>query len=126
MSKHVRSSYPAQEYKASHPSIIHSDVCRPYKVKTVTGAKWFVTFIDDHLRLTWVFLKKEKSAVKSFHDMVQTQFNTKIQIPHTDNAKDDFNSILGEYLTKKRIVHKSSCIDPLNKMGLSKERTDIC
>lgn len=40
MSKHVRSSYHAQEYKASHPfSVIHSYVWGPYKVKAVTKAR---------------------------------------------------------------------------------------
>lgn len=55
--------------------------------------------------------------------MVQTQFHTQIQILHKDNAKDYFNSILGEYLTKEGIVHKSSC--PNTKMGLPKGKTDI-
>lgn len=27
--------------------IVHSDVCGPFKVKSVSGAKYFVTFIDD-------------------------------------------------------------------------------
>ena len=85
MSKHTRNTYPVQPYKPSHPfSLIHSDVWGPSRVNTITGSRWFVTFIDDHTRVTWVFLMKEKSEVgkifENFHNMVQTQFQTSIQV----------------------------------------------
>lgn len=74
-----------------------------------------MTFIDDHTRLTWVFLMKEKSEVgpifQKFNTMVQTQFQTKIQILKTDNAKEYFESILSDYLISQWIVHLSSCVN---------------
>ena len=75
-SKHVRSNYPIQGYKSSHPfTMIHSDIWGPSKVKTISGTRWFLTFIDDHTRLTWVYLMKEKSETstrfKDFHTMIQ-------------------------------------------------------
>ncbi|KAK3012704.1 hypothetical protein RJ639_009860 [Escallonia herrerae] len=48
-----------------------------------SGARWFVSFVDDHIRVTWVFLMKDKSEAgsifKSFHSMIQNQFQAKIQ-----------------------------------------------
>ena len=41
--------------------IVHSDVCGPMNVTTHRGARYFVTFIDDHSRFTWLFLMKNKS-----------------------------------------------------------------
>lgn len=32
-----------------------------YGSKTWNGARWFVSFIDDHTRITWIFLMKHKS-----------------------------------------------------------------
>ena len=121
--KHTRSTYSRIPYKSSKPfSLIHSDVWGPSRVNNITGHRWFVSFIDDHTRLTWVFLMKSKSEVseifKNFHSMIQTQFLTKIQILKTDNAKDFFNSILDPYLTQQGILHLSSCVDtPPTKWG---------
>ena len=83
LSKHTRSHYPPQTYQPSKPfSLIHSDVWGPSQVHNITGSRWFVTFIDDHTRMTWVFLMKEKSEVgrifENFHNMVQTQFQSMI------------------------------------------------
>ena len=64
LSKHTRNSFPAHKYKPTQPfSMVHSDVWGPSRVKNITGSRWFVTFIDDHTRITWLFLIKEKSKV---------------------------------------------------------------
>ncbi|RVW97656.1 Retrovirus-related Pol polyprotein from transposon TNT 1-94 [Vitis vinifera] len=79
------------------------------------GSRWFVTFVDDHTRVTWVFLMKKKSEVReifeNFNNMVQTQFQAKIQVLRTDNAREYYHNILGSYLLENGIVHQSSCID---------------
>lgn len=67
LAKHTRSSYLSLSYTTIYPfSMIHSDVWGPLKVKNITGAWWFISLIDDHTRLTWVFLMKEKSEVGQF------------------------------------------------------------
>ncbi|KAI3788025.1 hypothetical protein L2E82_00620 [Cichorium intybus] len=91
LAKHTRSSYSPVPYKPSSPfHLIHSDVWGPSRVKNISGARWFVTFIDDHTQVTWVFLMKEKSEVgrifQFFHKMVLTQFSTQIQILKSDNG----------------------------------------
>ena len=48
------------------------------------------------------------SNFKNFNNMVQTQFATKIPVLRTDNAKDYFNSTLGEYLSNHSIIHQNS------------------
>jgi len=89
--KHHRSSFPIQSYKPSKPfSMIHSDVWGPNRTSTLSNKKWFITFTDDHTRLCWVYLLKEKSEVgqiiQNFCKLVQTQFNTQIQVFRTDNG----------------------------------------
>lgn len=82
-----------------------------------------MSFIDDHTRTIWIFLMKEKSETetifKKFSTMIETQFKQKIQILRTDNARDYFNSILGNYLFGKRIVHQSSCIKTAQQNGIA-------
>ena len=49
--------------KKSHVSdLIYIDVCT-IDVRTLIGALYFVTFIYDHSRFTWLFLMKAKSEV---------------------------------------------------------------
>lgn len=56
----------------------------------LTGKKWFLMFIDDHTRVSWVYLLQPKSEVasvfKNFHKMVETQFYTNIRALRTDNG----------------------------------------
>lgn len=103
LSRHVRNSFPAHDYKASHPfHMIHNDIWGPSRITNISGKRWFVSFIDDHTRTTWIFLMKEKSEVgpiiKNFHSMIQNQFQANVQKIISDNAKDYFNTILGEYV----------------------------
>ncbi|XP_073221472.1 uncharacterized protein [Cicer arietinum] len=99
VAKHTKSHYSIQPYKSSRPfTLIHSDMWGPSRVSNVTGSRWFVTFIDDHTRVTWVFLMKEKSEVgiifENIHKIVETQFQSNIQILRTDNRREYFHYTL--------------------------------
>src|SRR5262249_46348763 len=49
--------------------LIHSDVCGPMKNESIGGAKYFVTFVDDKTRMTFVHMLKSKSKVfQKFQD----------------------------------------------------------
>ena len=55
--------------------LVHSDVCGPLKVKSFSGALYFVTFIDDCSRKLRVYALKTKDQVlekfKEFHVLVE-------------------------------------------------------
>ena len=74
-----------------------------------------MSFIDDHTRISWIILLKEKSKVgqifKKIYNMIQTQFHTKMQVLKTNNTREYFNSIMGDFLLSEGIVHQSSCIE---------------
>ncbi|BAU00227.1 hypothetical protein VIGAN_10180200, partial [Vigna angularis var. angularis] len=59
LGKHVRSVFPkrSQSMCTSSFSIIHSDVWGPSRVSSF-GFRYFVTFIDEYSRCTWVYLMK--------------------------------------------------------------------
>lgn len=94
--------------------MIHSDIWGPIRIKNIIEARWFITFIDDHTRLCWVFLLKEKSDAKEifqvFHKMVKIQFQAQIQILHTTNGLEYFHSIMGKYFTENGIVHQTTYV----------------
>ena len=68
-----------------------------------------MTFIDDHMRLSWVYLMKEKSEVetifKNFYTMVQTQFQKSIEILRSDNGQEYFKNMLSQFFLEKGIIH---------------------
>uniref|UniRef100_A0A453T648 Integrase catalytic domain-containing protein n=1 Tax=Aegilops tauschii subsp. strangulata TaxID=200361 RepID=A0A453T648_AEGTS len=50
--------------------MIHSDVWGPCEVRSISGHRWFVTFIDCFSHYTWLYLLKHKSDVCSvFKDL---------------------------------------------------------
>ncbi|KAG8473962.1 hypothetical protein CXB51_033910 [Gossypium anomalum] len=127
LSKHTRLPYPLKPYVQSQPfSLIHSDLWGASQVKNITKARWFITFIDDHTRVCWIYLLKEKSEVsrvlQNFHSMVRTQFNSNIHTLRTDNGREYFNSILSPYLSEQGIIHQSSCPDTPQQNGVSERK----
>jgi hypothetical protein len=75
LAKSHRVSYPISLNKSVVPfALIHSDVWAPSPVTTPSGIRWFVIFVDDYTRMTWLYLLKHKDEVfgafQSFHDMI--------------------------------------------------------
>ena len=102
-SKHHRSTFLPSNNKCAQPfDLVHSDVWGPSSVSNVSGAKWFVTFIDDCTRITWVFLMKDKSEVfqlfVNFFHMVRTQFGKPIKRIRSDNGKEYVNHNFSKFL----------------------------
>ena len=125
--KHHLASYPQTSYRASTPfSTIHSDLWGPSRTPNRTNTKWFITFIDDHTRMSWLYLLKDKTEVCqtfiNFHNMVQTQFQTKIKILHTDNGTEYVNHTLSNFLTKNGILHKSTCPSTPQQNGIAERK----
>nr|GEU73841.1 putative zinc finger, CCHC-type [Tanacetum cinerariifolium] len=75
--------------------IIHTDICGPF-INDIGVHKYFITFIDDYSRYTYVYLVKEKSEsldiFKIFKAKVENQVNRKIKIVRSDRG--------GEYYGK--------------------------
>ena len=58
--KHTRVSFPKRlNNQAKSPfELVHTDVWGPYRTASTLGFQYFVTFIDDYSRCTWLFLMK--------------------------------------------------------------------
>lgn len=74
--------------------VVHFDVWGPSRFPSTLGYKYYVTFIDDFSRCTWVFLMKDHSELfnifKNFCSEILTQFGKTIRILRSDNAKEFF------------------------------------
>jgi len=88
---------------ASTFSLVHSNIRGPNLVCSSLGFYYFVTFIDDFSRCTWVFLLKNRSNIfsvfQSFSHEIQNQFGTTIKFLQTDNAHEYMSSQFQSFLT---------------------------
>ena len=85
-----------------------------------------MTFIDDHTRLCWVYLMREKSEVerifKEFYRMIENQFQTKINILRSNNGIEYFNKVLDTFSNEKGILHQFSCSDTPEQNGIAERK----
>ncbi|CAL2255065.1 unnamed protein product [Prunus armeniaca] len=109
-------------------SFVHSDVWGLAKIATPVGVQWFVTFIDDCTRMTWVSLLKTKGEVSSrfqqFYQMVETQFHARIQVLRSDNGGEFLNHDLNQFLQDHGVIHKRSCPYTPQQNGVAERRID--
>ena len=49
--------------------LVYSDVCGPMEVDSPGGKKYFVTFIDDDSRKTWVYLLHTKGRAFQYSEI---------------------------------------------------------
>ena len=70
--------------------LIHSDVWGPSSVSNIGGSRYFVVFVDDYSRYSWIFNMKHRfellKVYSNFAKMVETQFSKRIKIFGSDNA----------------------------------------
>ena len=60
--KHREKFIYGVSYRAKAPSeLVHTDLCGLMQTPSLTGNVYFMTFIDDFSRKTWVSLLKQKS-----------------------------------------------------------------
>ncbi|WJZ96954.1 hypothetical protein VitviT2T_015594 [Vitis vinifera] len=93
--------------------LIHSDVWGPSPVASIGGSRYFVVFIDDYSRYSWIFPMKSRSEILSiysnFAKMVETQFSKRIKTFRSDNALEytqhAFQALLHSYGT----IHHLTC-----------------
>ena len=94
LGKHTRVPFPRclNQLTKSPFELIHTDVWGPYRTESTLGFQYFVIFIDDYSRCTWLFLIKTQaelfSIFQKFHAEVRTRFNFSIHILRSNNAKE--------------------------------------
>ena len=81
-------TYP-QSRRPNVINLIHTNVCT-MKTRTVGGALYFVTFIDDHSRKVWGYALKTKDQVldtfKELHVRIERELGRKLKAVRADNG----------------------------------------
>jgi hypothetical protein len=95
--KNIKNPFPKRDNKEGVLELIHSDVCGPMPSTSISGYVYYVSFIDDYSRKTWVYFLKSKDEVfgkfKEFKALIENLSERKIKILRSDNG--------GEYTSKE-------------------------
>jgi hypothetical protein len=96
--KNIKKPFPSINNRSKEIlDLIHSDVCGPMPVKSLGGSLYYIIFIDDYSRKTWLYLLKTKDEVfnkfQEFKEKIEKLTNKKIKTLRTDNG--------GEYTSKE-------------------------
>ena len=65
MGKHHRESFPkGVAWRAKRVlELVHTDVCGPMRTPSQDKNMYFILFIDDYTRMTWVYFMRQKLEV---------------------------------------------------------------
>jgi uncharacterized protein YigE (DUF2233 family) len=114
LGKEARHPFPAQTtHVSSKPlEMIHLDAWTA-KTKIIGGCKYYVSFVDDHIRKVWVYFMKHKGEMfqhfLNFKAKVEKEKGVNIKCLRFDGGGEYFSNEFSEYSKEHRIQKKYSC-----------------
>lgn len=132
LGKYAKVAFSRSSNRAkSVPGLIHSDICEPMCTKDLSGVEYFITFIDDHSKKTWIYFLKTKDEVfdqfKEFMAPVENLTGKKIKVLCLDNGGEYVDKDFTDFCAKEDI--KREWIAPYNpehnRLAERKNRTIV-
>jgi transposase InsO family protein len=116
---------PSSRISLSPLELIHSDVWTSPTI-SIGGCRYYVVFIDDFSRFSWVYPLAQKSDVflsfVKFKALVENQFCTRIKQFQTDNGGEFVSKSFSDFLALHGIVHRRSCPHTAQQNGLAERK----
>ncbi|CAJ2638092.1 unnamed protein product [Trifolium pratense] len=94
LGKHHRQPFPkGGAWRAKQVlELVHTDVCGPMNTLSHAKNRYFILFIDDFTRMTWVYFIRQKSEVfeifKKFKAFVEKQSGRFVKVLRSDRGKE--------------------------------------
>ena len=87
---------------------------------------FFIIFVDDYSRMTWLFLMKERSELprifSKFYNEIFAQFNKHIKILRSDNALEYTQPVVDSFCADRGIIHQTSCPRTSQQNGVAERK----
>jgi hypothetical protein len=98
LGKFTKASFPSSDTRSTGIlDLVHTDVCGSMTRRSLSGCEYYLTFIDDYSRKTWIYFLKAKSEVftqfQEFRALVENQSGKRIKVLWSDNG--------GEYSSRQ-------------------------
>ena len=93
-----KASFPSSDTRsAGILDLVHTNVCGPMTRRSLSGCEYYLTFIDEYSRKTWIYFLKAKSEVftrfQEFRALVEDQSRKRMKVLWSDNG--------GEYSSRQ-------------------------
>ena len=112
LGKQHREEFPVHKEKKQREIIelIHTDVCGPMQTLSLGGTRYFIIFVDDNSRFTWIYFIRKKSDVfeyfKEFKIMVEKQTGKCIKILRSDQGGAYISGAFESYRKSNGIIQQ--------------------
>ena len=108
--KNTKKSFPHSLRKTKYLlEQVHSNLCGPIFLPSIGGFFYYVIFVDDFSRKTWIYFLKCKeseeilSKFKEFKTITENSSRKNIKVLRTDNGKEYTSEIFKEFCKLSRI-----------------------
>jgi len=116
--------------------LIHSDVFRPMHIPSLGKYLYYVSFIDDSSRSTWIYFLWKKYQVfdkfKYFKALVENQIENQIKVLRIDNGREICGNEFKEFCKKCGIAsnkttpytrQQNGVVERINRTFMEKARS---
>ncbi|PKU74273.1 Retrovirus-related Pol polyprotein from transposon TNT 1-94 [Dendrobium catenatum] len=106
--------------------LVHSDVWGPSPIQSHQGFSYYVIFVDDFSRFTWLFPILHKSDVTnifiSFTNFIERQTSLKLKTIRTDGGGEFLNNAFQNFTKTAGIRHQYSCAYTPQQNGVAERK----
>ncbi|KAJ9544175.1 hypothetical protein OSB04_023882 [Centaurea solstitialis] len=114
LAKSSRLPFELNVKRASHVlDIVHCDLWCPSPVVSVDAYRYYVVFVDEHSRFTWLYPLKTKAdflaSLRSLYDLLKHSFQPKLNFFQSDGGTEFLNHKVKSLFNDNDTFHQMSC-----------------
>ena len=125
-SKMTKKPFHSVERNTDVLDLVHSDICELNGMLTRGENRYFITFIDDSSRFTYVYLLKHKdeafNAFKSYKAEVENQLGKSLKTLRSDRGGEYFPNDFTAFCEENGIIHECSAPRTPQQNGLAERK----
>jgi transposase InsO family protein len=127
LGKQIQLPCPSSESVSQRPfDLVHSYICGPTPFVSKGGHKYYIIFIDEFSRHTWIYFIKHYSEAlsiyRTFSAMIRTHFDTFIHVFHVDSVGEYLSDALHQVHAEQGILAQFSCPGAHSQNGVAEHK----
>lgn len=91
-------------------NVVHADICYPLETLSLAGNRYFMVFMDEFSRMSWVSVIKTKNEAfevfKKFVANVEKESGKTLKVLQTDGGGEFTSHAFEEFCQEKGIAHE--------------------